>query len=338
VTATTQRLLVVKGSKTGLGDRIRAVLVGALYAEHAQRAMFVDWRDGMYGPAGTNVFEQFFRLQHVDWRREPPADDSLVVAPPAWQGRIAKSMDTVYREDGALPWNRDDAVARYSVDLARADHAEPVVVTWEFTQTDRMRAWLPAPLRGLPTEAIEQWAWRRYLRLAPALEGEVDAFFAGLEGATAGVHVRATLEFEQQKGGIPMRAYHRVLDRLVSVDGVRHLVVATDNQAVLAQLRARYPQVRAINKWFPAAGEPMHLAPQCPDPLAMARDALLEMALLARCDWLVSVQHSSYSVIARLMSAAPASRRITLRPIGTWWQRVRGRAARISQRWRQAKA
>jgi hypothetical protein len=101
---------------------------------------------------------------------------------------------------------------------------------------------------------------------------------------------------------------------------------------VLEALRSRYPQVVSRPKWFAAPGEPLHLAPDCPDSFTMARDALLEMAMLARCDWLVSVDNSSYSIVARLMSQAPAARRITLTASGTLRERALQKVGRLLAR------
>jgi len=327
MTPNTQGLLVIKGSKTGLGDRIRAALVGLLYAEATGRRVYVDWRDGMYGPPGENAFERLLAVQGIATGM-PPDAACTDVAPSTWSGRLAKNMDEVYLEDGAPPWDRAKAVETYSIDLGRTDYAEATVVCWEFTQLPRLRPALPPEVAGLSNEQIESWAWHRHLRLAPELLNEVDKLFDGIAGTTVGVHVRATIEFAEQKGSIDLSRYFRVLDRLIKKHAVQKIYVATDNEAVLKAMKDRYPQTFSRPKWFARPGEPLHLVGTCPDNLMMARDALIEMAMLARCDWLISVDNSSYSIMARLMSAAPSARRITLTASKTLWQRILHRARR----------
>ena len=82
-----QGLLVIKGSRTGRGDRIRAVLVGLLYAEVSNRCVYVDWRDGMYGPAGENVLRG-------------AVDDTTVNDPDRWLGGVHLTKENLWRWDG----------------------------------------------------------------------------------------------------------------------------------------------------------------------------------------------------------------------------------------------
>jgi len=290
---------------------VRAVLGGLIYAEGADRSVFVDWRDGMYGAVGENAFDRLFELHRVT-RVQAEALDEIDVEPPAWLGRIHKSMDEVYIEDGALPWVREHAVAKYSIDFGRLDYPNRTIVSWEFTQLGKLRALVPSDLRQVPGEQIERWAWHRYMKLSTNVEADVEDFFRDQTGTTVGVHIRATTEFADEKGYINLREYFRALDRLLRQHNVARIFVATDNADVLKHVLQRYPQACSRPKWFGSPGDPIHLGESCPDQAQMARDAIVELAILARCDRLVSVDNSSYSILARIMSERPPEHHVVL--------------------------
>lgn len=310
---TSEALIVIKGSGGGgLGDRIRAALVGFLYAELTGRAVFVDWRDGVYGPEGLNVFDLLFRIRSLPVLDEIPT--SATTKPIAWAGRLASSMDQVWREDGNNRWDRADAIARYSFDLGELSHPERVLVMWEFDQLDALRPHLAAEQRKLDAEVLLTSAYRRFLSPSMALDREVADCFEGVDGPTIGVHVRATRESREQRGSVPMSAYFRALDRLLGAGDVGRVFVCTDNWKAERELIERYPIAWSRRKWFAHPGESLHLNDACPDKLQAAKDAIVEMLLLARCDWLISVQGSSFSMLSRIMSSAPMSHRIQLSP------------------------
>ena len=94
------------------------------------------------------------------------------------------------------------------------------------------------------------------------------------------------------------------------------IFLATDNQAVEREFRGRYEQVVVTEKWFPPAGVPIHrnnLAER--RPLENAREALVELYLLGECDALVYGSTSTFSVLANLISKAPAERRVDSKPM-----------------------
>lgn len=305
------KALVVKGSRTGLGDRVRAVLGGLIYAEAAGRSVFVDWRDGMYGAVGKNAFDQLFQLEGIS-QVGPNALDEHDVEPPAWLGRIHKSMDEVYIEDGALPWVREQAVAKYSIDFGKLDYSNQTAVSWEFTQLRKLRTLLPNDLQQAQGEQIERWAWRRFLKLNANIEGDIDRCLGDRAGPTIGVHIRATKEFAEEKGGIDLAEYFRALDDILRQCEVTNIFVATDNADVLTRILKRYPNAFSRPKWFGSPGDPIHLGERCPDPAQMAHDAIVELGILARCDHLVSIDNSSYSILARVMSEIQPERHVIL--------------------------
>lgn len=119
-----------------------------------------------------------------------------------------------------------------------------------------------------------------------------------------GVHVRASDEFRREKGAPLLQVYFRLIDSISRERPIERILVATDNRSVLDAFSRRYSQVVSQKKWYPAPGLAMHFNPGCPDPLAMARQAATDLAMLARCEVLLTLPHFSFGVIARIMSHA----------------------------------
>jgi hypothetical protein len=61
-----RKYCVIKGI-AGLGNRLMTLEKGIWYAKATGRTVYVDWRDGMNGPKGTNAFYKYFNLRNVDY-------------------------------------------------------------------------------------------------------------------------------------------------------------------------------------------------------------------------------------------------------------------------------
>ena len=63
--------LVVKASGgSGLGDLIKSVLVGALYASLSKRIFVVDWAGSVYSDDGINIFPKIFKIKGLESQLE----------------------------------------------------------------------------------------------------------------------------------------------------------------------------------------------------------------------------------------------------------------------------
>jgi hypothetical protein len=314
-------ILVVKGSGGGgLGDRLRSVLVALLYCRLSGRHLYVDWRDGVYAPLGQNSFSELFQVESVPVVDQLPAGVTTV-APEAWRGRIHRTMHDVYVEDGNVVWDRSAAITRYSFDMARLDCAEAVLVMWEFDQLPKLLNKLTFEERALPTEMILRRVFAAHLRPNLRLQ-DAAARLVPNGDRSIGVHVRATHEAMAQKGYVGISSYFDAVDRLVEKTRIGTIVLATDNATVENKFRERYNTVITYSKWLPEPGASIHLNPTCPDLLDAAKDALIEILMLARCGYLVTLGNSSFSIIARVISQAPLSRQVILLPQQTLKKRV----------------
>lgn len=83
------------------------------------------------------------------------------------------------------------------------------------------------------------------------------------------------------------------------------IFLATDNQAVQDQFRARFTNVMVIEKVLGDDDNSLHEHVVLEDPLFEAENALIDMWALSSCDWLVHSRHSTFSVAAALIGDIP---------------------------------
>jgi hypothetical protein len=118
-----------------------------------------------------------------------------------------------------------------------------------------------------------------------------------------GVHVRYT---DNRQGvyaqwvGHP-EAYFSVIEDLLRKSGHSQIFLCTDNYEIVEMFRRRFPGIIVREKFFPPEGQAIHFFKECPDKVKMAEDALVEMILLSRCQYLVH-SGSSFVRFARLFA------------------------------------
>jgi len=310
--------VVVKGGGgAGLGDRIRAVVSGIALAKLTGRELFVDWTDGAYGPVGLNVFSELFQVRGLRLAATLPASES--VDPVAWRGSLHLSMEALYTQDGCPPWNHLAAVERYSTNLSAVQREEEVLVLFDYLQFPKLRQELDSKL-GISRDLSEEQALgallREYLQLQPAVAAVIDEFAAAhlQQRPAIGVHVRLTHEAIAQKGSVSLSRYFSVIDRILDENRGGMIFLSTDNANVVQGFVTRYPNCVTRDKWFAPPGEPLHLNPACPDKFRHALEAVVDMYLLARCDYLLHSGNSSFSLVSGMAAGLPADRDLALGP------------------------
>ncbi len=325
----TGTLLIKSTGGAGIGDLVRALLSAVHYAYVTGRALSIRWDDGLYGATGTNVFPELFELVGC-----PEADRAEGLSgymdtwPPAWQDRLDRPLNQLYAELRNDDWNRSWALRNLSFDQTRFDYPAPVLVMWDFDGF--VPSWLAAdPARrvgGSPEDALRLLA-ARHVRPAARLREQVESFRdRHFTRPMIGVHVRKTFE----KGGAGKQVNDESYPRAIAAVRRRHpeagVFLATDNADMVGMLGRHFPGLVTRPKWFPVAGQPIHFAHDGPDRLARAEDAVVEMCLLASCDYLLYPALSSFSMAARHLSGLPDERVVALRSVTglrQWWRQVK---------------
>ena len=274
-------------------------------AELGNRTPIIDWRDGVYVEPGVNLYPLLF-ADPLDG--DPAVHDTAVdVSPPLWAGRLAAQPRQIIAEAYPRSHSSPFIYRKLSTDL-RCDPAAAVAVFWSYLPKTRR---LAARLRRDPRfagKAIDDLVTERLTRhftpTGPVLPA-VDALFEGRKRPVIGVHIRYT----DSKSPLPrIEAELRALRRRLPDSDI---FLATDNGTVQDRIMARFDRVFVIEKSLDSEGQALHVAAQSfADPLQEARNALIDMWALSRCDWLIHSRHSTFSVAAALIGGIPAARQI----------------------------
>jgi hypothetical protein len=296
------KFLLTKG-KAGLGNRLLAALGSIVYARVSGRQLYIDWSDRGYSKDRSNSFPRFFARPQL---ADPAAIwDSESVTPAIWRGHLRESVDELIAKlEPPEAENAPSVSAKYTIDVARIDHSEDIAVRWAWTdELYRMRQHFRgahAALRALSDEAVLRQVIRNDVALAPELQQRVDEFASReLSDVNIGLHIR----YSDRKNSFDI--YPMLVDRILARHPKATIFVATDNQDVEKQFRDRYPRVAVTKKWYPPPGVPLHRVPNCPDKFELGVEALTDLWLLGRCQYLVYNDTSTFGVMAHLLSSAP---------------------------------
>jgi hypothetical protein len=298
------RYLVVKGA-AGMGNRMLALLSAILYARASGRRLIVDWSDFSYSTDRSNVFHNLFVCPEAEPACEIPDTDS--VNPAIWRGHLQLTANRMIGKFDPGQHSKLTIHKRYSVDLSRTDHPEQVAIMWSYVHLFRaVRPHLKGPLApfaGLADMAIARSLLSDSLRPVPSVIDVVDSFeqrwFA--RRPVLGLHIR------HSDRKTPLPAFDRVIRRIRRRHPDCSIFLATDNRHVLEEIEEKHGAVVSTPKWYPENGAKMHENHACSDRLQTGIEALIDMYLLARCDYLVFSSRSTFSVISSLLTEAPAS-------------------------------
>jgi len=290
--------LVLKASGGGgLGDSIKSLLVAAYYAHLSQRTLVVDWRGSVYAEQGVDVFAHLFKLKNITTQRDLPQSNSIF--PPAWLGRLDKSLHDVYTEDEWSSWQRSDVIKTYSFDMSKLDYEHDVLVMWDFDQAHVLNRHINDAQTDMQ---FYQIACQRFLSFSDNFQAKIDQVCHLFPDKRIGVHIRATKEFDSNKAQLSLSAYISAVKRIFKNNQDYALFLATDNAEIQTQFKQCFPATMTIDKWFAKAGESLHMNQQCPDQLSNVSDALLDIVLLSNSSYIVVTPQSSFSEIAEIFS------------------------------------
>ncbi len=301
----TQHTLVLRASG-GLSNRLQAVAAGLAYCLLSGRALYVDWRDGIYSDDFSNVFPRWFRLSGIP-QASPPVPPFVEerVFPPFWKDWLSEAVavEYLFDNDHMAP----ASVARTSMDFSRFDYPQEILVGWGWDLTP-LRHMLPALQQRYPAWSVfsegetARHILTNHLVPAPEILHSVETFAAAhfIPGRTIGIHIRHT-DLQSPLG--------RMLDAL------RHLAtpddtifLTTDNRHVQMAVSRLFPHAVFTEKQFSPGDEPLHCYVPGLSNEQKGREALIDMLLLARCDRIIHYRRSSFARLPALLSGLPPER------------------------------
>lgn len=312
------KTVIVKGSRAGLGDLLRAVTLGILYAKNSNRRVFVDWSDGYYSEMGKNAFPEAFEVRGFPMSESCPVSESI--APAIWRGYLDRSLSELVTETG-WEWRREEAIGRYSIDVTKLDYEEDNVVLWDFDQLEKL-AKIVLPWTSCWHPWIERAVFRRFFLphvkprteiLQAVKDFKRDHFSSGM----IGVHIRHGSDARCGQR-IPMDIYESHLAGLLRLYPDAGIFLATDQRAAEAHMCEKFPRLVSRAKWFPANGESLHISSEVSDRLRRLDEALMDIWLLSACDFLLFPAESSFGTVAACIGNARLRRIYPLAPDSHW--------------------
>ncbi len=321
------KYLLVKGT-AGLGNRLLALVTAILYARMSDRILAVDWRDSFYSSTGENFFFDLFELKNLSFSQTLPNSDS--VYPKLWKDRLDKSVtQIVTKKDKSLVDAMGQAVLRkYAYDVRNLNYPEKIVIGTGYTEEiDRIRSAFSgeySAFKRMSKEIIFRETFHRHLRLNAAIQKRIESFkdqhFAGQP--TIGIHIR------RSDKAISYPWYKRALADHVKRYPQARIFLATDNRDVEAEINSLYPNVSMVSKWLPTPGLRAHGNVHCPNLKEHAIEALLDLFLLASCDYLIYSRTTSFGLLASYISQAPVEKHFDIQIYND--QRKKGLKERIT--------
>lgn len=314
------KFLIVKGI-AGLGNRMMAALTCILYARLSGRRLIVDWTDPTYSSNGFNAFPEFFLCKSSGSIDEIPVTGT--VYPPVWQNRLNESAANIRASYNNISEFRE----KTSIDLTRLDYDEDILVMWAYhEQVNLLRNHFMGSydkLVQMSKEEILSTLLGEDLLLQPRIHTAVTNFKnKEFDGKTVGVHLR----YSDHRASL--FAILRKLNTLLKDESDLRIFLATDNIQIKKMFEENYPVVITTPHWYPEPGSRIHDNSGCPDPMKSGIESLIDLYLLAECDYLVIDTSSSFSYIATLLTKTDASKVFNVSRRG----KSPGRLARLSWR------
>lgn len=294
------KFLLVKGI-AGLGNRILSALTGILYARLTGRRLIIDWRDPTFSRNGSNAFPDLFLCSVCEPIENIPMRDS--VNPAVWRGNLSTAatfMRKPYKSNNEF-WKNT------SIDLTNLHYDEDLLVMWTYHgEVELLKGHFTGDYEEfghLSKEAILRRLLREYLYPHPMIQSRVNKFkLENFDGKrTIGVHIR----FSDHRASL--LAILGKLNTLLKSEPDLLIFLATDNIQIKKMIEENYVGVITTNHWYPKPGARIHDNRACPDRLESGIEALVDLYLLADCDYLIIDSSSSYSYVANLLSKSDKS-------------------------------
>lgn len=330
-----KKYLIVKGV-AGLGNRLISLCDAIHYARRTGRILLVDWCDGLFAPRGRNAFPLFFELKGVDSISSFDDIRNLEYKsayPPLWGEMPEKPVYDLFRRGESRIVNRTvlrnvfrgflarGAIRKlqrhwyvYTEKRKRTSHTLRHAIRALFSRNDfcfgsdlsfGLRQDLVFYVDHCPSVSPD--IVPAYVEPSREVRAAVDRFCAEheLAGSSIGVHVRMTDKQPTQD----LRQLVEAIDDIPLKNP--KLFLATDSESAVAAVKARFPGVITIDKVKVAIpdGVGRHYFAKRFDRgdvvEAMAFESILDMFVLARCEYLIAQKNSSFSRISAVFKNDP---------------------------------
>jgi len=297
------KILLVKGI-AGFGNRLLCLSTAVIYSLLTKRKLIVDWSDNVYSNDGDNSFGKFFHCSLNFSLNDLPLTDS--VAPTIWKGNLRKSVGEMVHQYSKYHLNHPKTFSKFSINVTNLNYTEDVLVFWSyFNQLNSLKKQIAKDLRNdfeINSRSIIKKVLNDYLVLDSEIQERILQFKNKFFGTrVVGLHIR----YADKK--VPIKAMLKKLDRLIERDSELQIFLATDNIDIKNYVEKKYSKVISTDKWYPPPGKTMHNQFSIDhDMIENGKEALIDMYLLSKCDYLIIDESSSFAFMVSLLTEIPS--------------------------------
>jgi hypothetical protein len=287
--------------RSGLCNRMRAIASAKRLCSKAGARCTIVWDWGDYRALFDDDTDWMPYKEPMDWRRDH-------IIPGYHHIRHLPMREGGSRRRWRVPVTTHPRIALTSWFVFCAAE-ERLLRRYTAYEEQGVFAWFPKPHSSI-------------LQMAAAFK---QAFFPP---RTVGMHIRRTDNIGATLRS-PDQSYFRVGDRLV--ESGYHIFLATDNQETLQLLRQRYGE-KLIH--YPKSSALESRWPRNDSTSQEITDDMVDLLLLASCEFVIGSQGSSYSRVAILLNGSPRCKAID-HPLGMLqyaFHRIQTVGRRLSRR------
>ncbi|SFE96362.1 hypothetical protein [Thermophagus xiamenensis] len=323
------RYLILKGC-AGLGNRLITLSNTIDYARKTKRTLFVDWSDGQFGKKFDNVFYKYFRLiniPHIQSLEVIKGYNNLTFYPPLWGKMPEKSLYDLYVQAGSdklkrlLPFSLKGAISKkdgywlQKTSLTTNSNKDLQTIKSLFKKND-----IPYGGRyktGIKEDVVFYADFcpplkKEYLRNNLDLSNELAEEIGLLKNQlkinqkTIGVHVRMT----DKQPDSSLDSLKKIINDLKTKSS--NIFLATDNKMVEDYFLKNFKNVVFTSKWRPEDyGQKMGIHQfairheKYDHAETILKESIIDMWLLAHCEFLIYQKNSSFSKISAIIKNEP---------------------------------
>ena len=282
-------------AKGGLGNRVLSSASAILYADSTKRKWSIDWRDGVYAKQGVNAYRYLFSSNaNTDL---PNLNSSSVVVPSIWSEKLHESASCLIQLHYPNKHSNPFTYRYLSAPLNLKKEHGVVEVFWSYTSKyGRIKKFLSKSNR-LPKDRALSQVISRYFQPCEDVTLAVNALMSGVKGKVLGVHIRYT------DLKVPIEKILIKLDQCMKSGEYHSLFLATDNVDIEKKIVQKYSNVVVSNKRFNLSRQQLHDANSTDQKVDGAREALIDMVALSRCNSLMYCSRSTFAETSRLMGS-----------------------------------
>jgi hypothetical protein len=295
-----KKYVIIK-AKGGLGNRLLCAITGLLFAEATNRTPIVDWTDGIYNLPKVNAFPLLFNYKKATGQTTQIPSLTNTPYPRVWNNQLDKSIAEMMSNFPPKSHKSRFIHRKFSIDVRRKYDEQKTVIFWNYI--DRINKLKPLfkrakhPYATLNRSRIIGDFLTNQLTVKPETQSIINRFHnQNFTGPTIGVHLRYT----DRK--ISLQKYQTAIDRHLKRDPELQIFLASDSREATEWLKSKYDRVITIEKWMPSDDRPMHNSENSIDKNKMAHEALLDIHLLSKCDYLIYPSNSTFSYISHCLN------------------------------------